>query len=98
MPSHHLQRAVQDVRFARPSNARQQRQLAPLSRAVADLRAAVDAGAGMQALMSKAKPLVETLHALKDAAPAADLVAMLAAGTLVEACEVLVTLDQDQHA
>lgn len=79
-------------------DARQQRQLAPLSGAVADLRAAVDAGAGMQALMSKAKPLVETLHALKDAAPAADLVAMLAAGTLVEACEVLVTLDQDQHA
>ena len=34
-------------------DARQQRQLAPLSGAVADLRAAVDAGAGMQALMSK---------------------------------------------
>ncbi|KGD86820.1 hypothetical protein JL37_28330 [Achromobacter sp. RTa] len=79
-------------------DARQQRQLAPLGRAVSELRDAVNAGGGMQALLSKAKPLVETLHALTSGAPAADQIAILAAGSLVEACEILITLDQDRRA
>ncbi|MEN4918970.1 hypothetical protein ABE485_09875 [Achromobacter spanius] len=79
-------------------DAGQQRLLAPLGVAVNALEQGVREGSDTKTLLSHAKQLVQALHVAINQTPAPDAVAVLAAGSLVEACEFLVAHDHDRHA